>query len=477
MLRRFGHSHGRPLRAFAVAVVGLFAIQSYALPHAADAADVVQAGTATRGGLVKGARIIRIHNLKDDGQGSLRAALRKPCPCVIVFDVGGVIELSSDLRISNGHTTIAGQTAPSPGIFIRGAKIRISANDVVVQHISISPVTTSLKVEKEIDAIGVLACEQCSPKLSDIRLENVSAGWSTDEVIGLWGKGISGITIRNSLIAEGLDVAGHPKGHHSMGILIGGSVQGVEVAGNLFASNDRRNPVVGAGASAYVANNYVYNPGKSALHIYGDPSDHRTRATFIGNVVRRGPDTALLMQAVQVPEDFEQPSKGADFYLADNHCCSGMAGIPEPLPRLPSIVDAPPVTSSTWKPMPADKVWIWVSEHAGSRPRERSINDSRIFEYVDQGRGKIINNPADVGGYPLIEPNERRADVPSDPFAPPASAVRAETRLEAWLCLRHFKVGGPPTPECPDGIRALRSALADARPAPSTQPAKPAKQK
>jgi hypothetical protein len=86
-------------------------------PPVVDTRLVVEAGASTRGGLAPGARIIHVTSLEDDGKGTIRWALRKPCPCVIVFDVAGMIDLKSDLRIAKPFVTIAGQTAPYPGIF------------------------------------------------------------------------------------------------------------------------------------------------------------------------------------------------------------------------------------------------------------------------------------------------------------------------------------------------------------------------
>lgn len=429
-----------------------------------DDSLVVEAGSSTRGGLAQGARIVHVMNLDDNGKGSLRAALRKPCPCVIVFDVGGIIDLKEDLRISRPFTTIAGQTAPYPGILLRGHKLRIAESDVVVQHIAISPTTATLEVEPSIDAIGIAACHDCAPKLTNVRLENITGLWATDEVVGFWGDGISRVTVRNSLIAEALDRAGHPKETHSMGLLIGGRVEGVEVTGNLFASNKWRNPVVGAGASAYVANNYVYNPGQNAAHIYGDTSDRVTRATFIGNVVKRGPSSDVSMLAVDLPSEFDEPSKGARVFAQDNHCCSGEVGKPEEYSGSPSIVDKPPVIPHSWKPLQAEHVWAWVSRNAGSRPRERNAIDTRILEYTKAGGGKIIDNPKEVGGFPEIAPISVRAELPRGPFLPPSPKVLAETRLEAWLCLRHLEVGGPLTAECPDDEAKLVAALLESRP-------------
>ena len=432
----------------------------------ATSAAIIEAGAKTRGGLVAGMRVIHVTSLADDGAGSLRAALAGRGPRVIVFDVAGVINLESDLRVSSPQVTVAGQTAPAPGVFVRGAKLLIATHDVVVQHLSVFPVaTSSLAVKGSIDAISVASCSACQRQVSDVRLENITAGWSTDEIIGLWGDGLSRITIRSSILAEALDQAGHHKVHHSMGLLIGAKVEGVAVVGNLFANNKWRNPVVGAGATAYIANNFVYNPGKAALHLYGDRSARITRASFIGNVVKRGPSTeSREMAAVRLPTVYKQPSRGALVFAQDNHCCSGRADAGNSESGgATSLVDTLPVISNSWKLLAADHVLSWVFDHAGSRPRQRGAFDTRVLTHVAEGTGRIINNATEVGGYPNVTERSRRALVPADPFAPAGSGLRARTRLEGWLCLRHLEVGGPQTPECPDDKATLRAALGNAQ--------------
>ncbi|HUO91201.1 MAG TPA: hypothetical protein VMU08_18675, partial [Rhizomicrobium sp.] len=70
----------------------------------------------------RGGQLIRVTNLNNDGPGSLRAAVEAKGPRIVVFEVGGVIDLDrKTLRITEPYLTIAGQTAPSPGItLIRG---------------------------------------------------------------------------------------------------------------------------------------------------------------------------------------------------------------------------------------------------------------------------------------------------------------------------------------------------------------------
>ena len=94
-----------------------------ALPVSA-AADRVPAFPGAQGWAAhtpggRGGQILRVTTLAADGPGSLRAAVETRGPRVVVFEVGGVIDLGmKELRISEPYLTIAGQTAPHPGITI-----------------------------------------------------------------------------------------------------------------------------------------------------------------------------------------------------------------------------------------------------------------------------------------------------------------------------------------------------------------------
>ena len=93
-------------------------------------------GMNTPGG--RGGRVIRVTNLSASGQGSLNEALSASGPRIVVFEVGGVIDLNkAQLTISEPYVTVAGQTAPSPGITIIRGAIFIETHDVIVQHIRV----------------------------------------------------------------------------------------------------------------------------------------------------------------------------------------------------------------------------------------------------------------------------------------------------------------------------------------------------
>src|SRR5687768_6789889 len=66
----------------------------------------------TAGG--RGGKILRVTTLNPSGPGSLLEALETDGPRIVVFEVGGVIDLARhEVKITKPFLTIAGQTAPS----------------------------------------------------------------------------------------------------------------------------------------------------------------------------------------------------------------------------------------------------------------------------------------------------------------------------------------------------------------------------
>jgi hypothetical protein len=82
-------------------------------------------GRNTTGGV--GQPVYRVTNLNDSGAGSLRDAISQGNRCV-VFDLGGTINLASELQVRGANITIDGFTAPSPGITIRNYTLLMHGN-------------------------------------------------------------------------------------------------------------------------------------------------------------------------------------------------------------------------------------------------------------------------------------------------------------------------------------------------------------
>src|SRR6266850_6652991 len=105
--------------------------------------------------LVKPIAVLRVTNLDAAGPGSLRHALDTPGPRLVVFEVGGVIDLGGEsLVVRQPDITIAGQTAPDPGItLIRGGLV-VETHDVVIEHIAVRPGTEARGAPDALGAHG-----------------------------------------------------------------------------------------------------------------------------------------------------------------------------------------------------------------------------------------------------------------------------------------------------------------------------------
>src|SRR5687767_14505140 len=65
----------------------------------------------------RGGKIIRVTTLEASGPGSFLEALNTRGPRIIVFEVAGPIDLKRQtIKLTEPFVTIAGQTAPDPGI-------------------------------------------------------------------------------------------------------------------------------------------------------------------------------------------------------------------------------------------------------------------------------------------------------------------------------------------------------------------------
>ncbi len=194
----------------------------------------------------RGGQIIRVTNLDASGPGSLRAAIEAEGPRIVVFEVGGVIDLGRQtLVLRNPFITIAGQTAPSPGITLIRGGIDIRGHDVIVQHIRIRPGSAGGEWMSGWDEDGI-----ATVGAYNVIIDHCSLTWATDENLSAsgprftgstpeeWRRGTShNITFSNNLNGESLAYSTHSKGEHSKGSLLHDNVTGLLIVGNLYAHN------------------------------------------------------------------------------------------------------------------------------------------------------------------------------------------------------------------------------------------------
>lgn len=388
----------------------------------------------------RGGRIWRVTNLKASGEGSLREALEAPGPRTILFEVGGVIDLAgAHLAVTNPFLTLAGQSAPPPGITLIGGGLLIRTHDVLVQHIRIRPGDRGLPKRSGWSPDGVtLANASGTPGSHHVVIDHCSLTWAVDENLSASGQRHEGregtshdVTFSHCIVAEGLSDSTHEKGPHSKGTLIHDHARNVAVLGCLYASNVERNPVLKPDASAVVVNNLIYNPGKWAIHSYWTPNEYKGRKegpqpcemTVVGNVLWYGPDTPPGTPLVKLAAD-----KGS-LYLRGNRALD-LTGKPAPeVGGKPALVQAPLAWPEGLTPLPVEQVADAVLRSAGAFPRDAV--DGRIVEGVRARTGRILDSQRQVGGYPAPPPVTRPLVLPADPHGD--SDRDGYTDLEEWL--------------------------------------------
>lgn len=367
-------------------------------------------GLDSKGG--KDGKIIKVTNLNKDGAGSLSEAILSEGPRIIVFEVAGVINLERKaLEIANPYITIVGQTAPYPGITIIQGGIRIRTHDVIIQHIKVRPGEAGQKKKSGWEIDGITSTRGAY----NVIVDHCSLTWATDENLTASGPRFAGdnvdewrkntshkVVFSNCLIAEGLSNSTHKKGEHSKGSLIHDNATDILLIGNLFANNMKRNPFCKGGTQVVIINNFIYNPGKAAIHYNlssAEWSGHSWvtgKMVCVGNSIELGNDTRSKVAGGIIHNG------PVEIFWKDN-LIKAKAGVKD-LTGKYIVANNAPLWPDGLQAKPSADVKEYVLKNAGAFPWQRDNIDKRIVAEILAGSGKIIDSETEVGGYPNYEP-------------------------------------------------------------------------
>ncbi|MBL8277025.1 MAG: hypothetical protein JNL93_10020 [Pelomonas sp.] len=379
--------------------------------------------TSTQGG--RGGRILKVTTLAASGPGSLKAALEASGPRIVVFEVGGVIDMGGrPLKISEPFVTVAGQTAPDPGITVIKAETTISTHDVVIQHLSFRPGEFGRPKKGGDDQDGISTVGGAH----DVIVDHCSFSWATDENLSASGPRFEGktveqwreatshrITYSHNLLYEGLSNSVHVKGEHSKGSLIHDNTTGVLIHANVYVSNRQRNALFKGGAHGAMVNNYVFNPGDRAVHYNllaneweGQP--HQTgKLTLVGNALRHGPSTVA-----GTPFFMLLGQGDLELYMADNIAHDVQGGAAPLLGRSATatarlVVATEPYLPRNLPPLRAAGTLARdLPAFVGARPWARDLLDARLLADMARGVGRIIDSEVENAlGYPRHAATQR----------------------------------------------------------------------
>ena len=364
-----------------------------------------------------GGTVIRVTTLAGAGPGSFREAVTAKGPRTVVFDVAGVIDLRRhSVKIIEPFLTIAGETAPSPGVTLIKGSLAIETHDVIIQHLRVRAGRDGAPARSGWEVDGITCW-----RAHDVIVDHCSISWATDENLSASGPRFTGgedpkgwqdgtshrITFSNNIVAEGLSNASHVKGEHSKGSLIHDNATQVLIVGNLYAHNRERNQLFKGAVEAVSANNLIYDPGTRAMHYALNASEWaghtwRTgRLALVGNVVKGGASTDRRLPFLIV-----EGQGDLDLYARDNLATYADGGVmpdsrvipTDPLPKIRPL-DRPPVWPEGFQAIDARRVEAKVLANAGARPWDRDAVDRRIVQEVRTGTGRVIDDENQVGGY------------------------------------------------------------------------------
>jgi hypothetical protein len=407
------------MKSFASCLIGLLmCLPALALPAFKGAVGFGSDTVAGRGG-----KIIRVTTLDASGEGSLRTALEASGPRIVIFEVGGVIDLAKhSIIIDDPYLTVAGQTAPEPGITLIKGGLSIQTHDVVIRHIRIRPGDAGEAKRSGFEPDGITTSGE---NAYNIVIDHCSITWAVDENLSASGARTKGpeftsrnITFSNNIIAEALNDSSHAKGPHSKGTLIHDNCRNISIIGNLYAHNDQRNPYFKAFTTGAVVNNVIYNAKFSAIKINFVKSEwegtgiipQKGRLSVVNNLLIHGSDTRKKLSFV---------AGYGDVYLEGNDISSHLDPLSQLANRGITRLTEKPVWPEKLHPIPTTELPGHIQKCAGARPALRDAIDTRIVDDFLNYQGRIIDSQEEVGGYPDLPPSYRKLTVPED--------------IDAWL--------------------------------------------
>ena len=332
-------------------------------------------GALATGG--RGGAVYHVTNLGDSGPGSFRDAVSSGHR-IVIFDVGGYIELASPVSV-HSDITIAGQSAPGDGIATRNYEVSFSgSSNVIVRYVRFRQGLTPGQDRKS--AVNIANGH-------NMILDHDSVEWGRWDTVDM--NGSSDITIQNCIIGEGIDP-------QRFGCLC--QSDNVTLSHNLWIHQESRNPKAKGIPIQYI-NNIVYNWGASGFIGGHSAADHYV--DLINNYFIAGPSSTssflsdftstdnVYHSGNYVDLDLDGQLDGRQVADADFlNVGATILSAPSASPPVPVTVDA------------AQDAYSKVAAGVGASLVRDGVDTRLIGDLTSLGAlGQIIHSQDDVGGF------------------------------------------------------------------------------
>jgi hypothetical protein len=372
-------------------------------------------GKYTSGG--RGGDVYKVTNLNDSGPGSFREACSASGPRTIVFDVSGNINLNSDIVVTNGDLTIAGQTAPGDGICVAQSSFIVQASNVMVRHLRFRLGDNGYK-----DANGNIVGSDSEDKdvvrilgkpegTNNVIFDHCSMSWSIDEIVEIYGStnaadGVTDVTFQYCIFSEALYSSHHASGNNSEGFKMSENSDNVSLYKNLFSSNWENSIRSEGGCSFEMINNIVYNMR------YTTAIGTANHFALINSYFKKGEPFLLAEYMADYYTAPGYPAAQTQAYASGN--ISDYAGLSELDGALLPFEQANPPLDSGISPDTVNDAITDILDNSGAILPIRDAVDNRIINGYNTTTSTIIDTQAEVGGFPTLNSTSALQDTDND---------------------------------------------------------------
>lgn len=367
---------------FACVLSGTVQAQQLAFPGAEGY------GAYATGG--RGCQVVHVTNLNASGPGSLAEAVGQSNRFV-VFDVGGVIDITGTNLTIASNITIAGQTAPGEGITIYGGRVIASkSKNIIMRYIRM----------RGGKSVNQSKCTLTLDECQNFIMDHCSVSWGPWDNVHI--KDANNITWQYCINSEGIEP-------QRFGSITDGT-RNWTIHHCLWADNKSRNPKMKCYLQYY--NNVVYN---FAMGIIGGHSAADNYQDVVNNYFIAGPNGSAKYFDDWTATDhlyssgnyFDGNCDGVlnGTLITDHHNATAMSR--------PNFNTTHPMNVET-----AAEAYQNIVDQVGAS-RVRDPHDLRIIEQLTSlgKKGSFIANEDELGGIGFLANGLRPTDSDNDGMA------------------------------------------------------------
>jgi autotransporter-associated beta strand protein len=332
-------------------------------------------GNATGG---RGGSVYVVTNLNASGAGSFADAVSQSNR-IVVFAVGGYIDLTSPVTISS-NVTILGQTAPGQGIGIMGSEVSASEkSNIIIQYMRFREGSLGTQTNDSLN-IG---------DATNVMIDHTSIEFGEYNNLDATGNnGIGNVTVQNSIFADptkGQQFNAHIQGN------TGSYPNSISLLNNVFTNAHNRNPMIKA--NDQFVNNVVYNfqGGYTVANTGGNFSQD-----IVNNYFITGPSTTNSGDA------FYQMDSNISAYvhgnMEDSNDDGGLNGSALTSGSVTNLSSPWNATTALLPTLSAAAAYTFDMAHAGDSLNRDAVDAQVISQVQSLGtQGQLFNSQTDDG--------------------------------------------------------------------------------